>query len=231
MRTTLHKKLTLATFLFLIGFANLYAQNEPKTIHFKPSSKDSEKTDENKTPEKIFKKGESYLWLGHGLVNLDFEYYDFFGYDELESSYNIGVLFLKYEYALNKKIGLGLTANYFQNSSSTGNIYNDYISEQNYSSASILIRFNNHFYTDRNWDVYWGIGAGYKYYSRENTITEIDPIDVNTYYYYNSGQNYNMELSIGARLKVSKGVCIYSEFGATKSLFQIGMTFDLSSEN
>jgi hypothetical protein len=200
MKTTLRLKLSIVLFLILVKFNTSNAQ------------------------EKTFQKEESYLWLGHGLINLDFKDYNFYG-NEIESSYTLGALFMKYEYAIGDKSGLGLTINYLQSSRYISNPYDLYTIERNYNSIGFIFRYNNHFYADKIWDVYWGIGAGYKFYASESTTTEFDPVIVHTDNY--SGTKFTMELSIGTRLKLSEGFCIYSEFGATKSLFQLGMTFKI----
>jgi len=177
-----------------------------------------------KAQEEIFQKDEGYLWLGHGIINSDIDDYIFFG-DYIESSYTIGALFMKYEYALSKKIGLGLTINYLQTSMLINNPYSLYSMETNYNSIGIISRFNRHFYVDDKFDAYLGFGAGYQFYVSESLKTESNSSLISESNY--SGKNFTMEFSLGARFKLTDGICFYSEVGATKSLVQFGMTFKL----
>jgi opacity protein-like surface antigen len=142
-----------------------------------------------------------------------------------------GPIHIKGEYAINKLIGVGLSINY----SSVGASWNDTVTVQNgssgnyytatydykltYSSTSFNPRLNLHFANSEKFDAYWGIGLGFR--TGKFKITSNNPV-------WEGGKlnlsiPFGLESTLGMRYFFTNYLGLYSEFGLSRSLIQLGL--------
>ncbi len=173
-----------------------------------------------------FEMGKSYLSLGYGLGNLNHKVVEqsIAVRDAKFSSF--GALFLKYEYALTKKTGVGLNIAYRRETGSAMETYIDinknvidYTQNVIYSAWSALARINYHIGEDKFVDPYIGFGLGFRSgiwgYSTSvqgapsnPKLKKVSPIGV--------------EMTLGCKVLLSDHYGAYSELGFSKGVFQIG---------
>lgn len=152
----------------------------------------------------------------------------------------LGPIFVKYDFALTEKFGVGLVVGYFDvtvsevyqyknsygsQSAVTGN-YNQTITN-NVTSLSVGARFNYHFGNEQNFDPYFGLAVGYSNTSEKESFTSNDPgvplPETNT---VTSSPKLPLYIAgtLGARVYLTKHLGFYGEFGFDKfSLIQLGL--------
>lgn len=175
-----------------------------------------------------FSQGGSSVQAGYGIGN--FVQAIFKTYETNYSDYNftgIGPLFLKYEYAVSDKIGIGLNMSYIGAKVSytdrtyittSGDFYKETIT---WSSISALARMNLHFGDNDKFDPFWGFGMGYR--TATWKYDDNDPTYDNTV----SVKNYipfGFETTVGARFYLTDNIGIYAETGLAKAVFQGGLS-------
>lgn len=188
--------------------------------------------------DKRFNKGYMYFSGGYGFPNyvtLMANFIDSKDYFDLDSIINfeadgLGPLHFKFEKAVGKKVGLGLSFNYVSSTFKLNAKYHGltYPIELTRTNMSFIFRFNHHFYSNKKVDWYYGLGFGF----RKNTF-EWNTTPGATFSYkpsFKFGFPYGIELSQGMRYYINDNFAIYYEFGLTKSLIQFGLTYSLKGK-
>jgi opacity protein-like surface antigen len=178
-----------------------------------------------------FEQGRSYISLGYGFGNLtqavikaavaenDLKYSSF------------GPAFLKYEYGIAEKIGIGVNVAYLNAKVSASDSYIDdnnntvnFTETLKYSTTSILGRVNFHFGDNDNIDPYLGVGMGYR--TAKYTYTSSDP-EAPQDEELKSLSPFGMEITFGTRFLFTDNIGAYVEVGMAKAVFQIGLSVKL----
>ncbi len=181
-----------------------------------------------------FSMGNNNVSAGYGLGNFA-QFYFSTSYSTTNSNYSFqatGPFFLKYEHALDDRVGLGVnvayvgaTVSYLDKSyvvdSTTMTFYKQTI---NWSSYSILARFNFHFANYERFDPYWGFGVGYRGATRK--VTDNDP-NYNRDVSSNTWFPLGLEVTVGARYYFTPAVGAYMEVGIAKAIIQFGISANL----
>ena len=171
----------------------------------------------------------SYISVGYGFGNLPqavlktYETYDDCNFKMM------GPIFGKYEYAINEQIGFGVVFSYASANVSYTNkgviiqknpiVY--YKEQINWSSYSILMRFNWHFNKIGNkFDPYIGVGTGYREASWK--YEDNDPNSDNSASLF-SFFPVGFETTAGVRFMATDFLGIYTEFGFAKAIVQFGV--------
>lgn len=145
---------------------------------------------------------------------------------ELEPNYTraiTGPIYLKYEKAISGKIGFGVNFSYadYEMGYSYYDPYPDYYSKSDtYSTFSVLARFNMYFPSSEGFEPYIGLGLGYRY---AKMTYETGRGYLNSYTIIDSPMGF--EATIGTRIYFIDKFGMYIEFGAAKSLLQMGVTY------
>jgi opacity protein-like surface antigen len=139
-----------------------------------------------------------------------------------------GPIYLKYEYGVSEKLGLGINLAYagyeFANTASYSNdqgqeiIFNE---TTKYNTFSILARLNVHFGDNDKFDPYWGVGLGYR--NSNWSYESSDPNGQNDND-FNLNFPFGFETTLGARYFFIPSLGAYAEVGLAKSVFQVGLT-------
>jgi opacity protein-like surface antigen len=179
-----------------------------------------------------FTTGNSNISAGYGIGNFiqsvfkSYQTYDNYAFKSL------GPMFLKYEHALNDRLGIGVNVAYANASvsyldkshvvdSTSLTFYKQTIK---WSTYSILARLNFHFANSEKFDPYWGFGVGYR-----GASWKYEDNDPN---YDNDTQVSNffplgLEVTIGARYYFTPSIGAYAEFGIAKAIVQFGIAANL----
>lgn len=175
-----------------------------------------------------FEQGNSSVQVGYGFGNFIsavFKSYEI--YDSFEFS-SLGPAFLKYEYAVSDKIGIGVNLAYasatvsysddFWFVSGTTTPYQETIK---WSTISVLARMNLHFGDSERFDPYWGFGMGYRTASWK--YEDNDPNWDNSIS-TKSLMPFGFETTVGARFYLTDNIGLYAETGLAKAIFQAGLS-------
>lgn len=175
-------------------------------------------------------KGSSVISFGYGFPNWGKSIYNAFSTNTDFSIKGVGPLHLKYEYMLSDKGGIALSINFvsfgatFKDivlDSSANSIPTSYtLSTKNYS---FIARYNYHFFTDANIDVYWGLGLGFRGGSTKVTSVPFDP----TFKGVKTQIPLGFESGFGLRYFFTDNFGAYTEIGLGKSLIQFGACYKL----
>jgi opacity protein-like surface antigen len=182
-------------------------------------------------------EGNSIISVGYGFPNLGKSVFKAISAGSDVTIKGIGPIHLKYEYMVGEKIGIGasinivnFSVNWVDQSMQGYDVNGDpilvstayKISSTNYSA---LFRFNYHFYTDDNLDVYYGLGAGYRGATYKVSSTPYDP----DYTFSASGLTIpvGFETTLGMRYFFTEQFGAYTEIGIGKSLIQFGACLKL----
>jgi hypothetical protein len=217
----------VCSLFFLLCFGNILAQDKASTA----------------LPMSAFTKGNTYISGGYGLINANFmlartlEKSLMNGWDQVNFS-KVPNIYAKGEYALSNHVGLGLNV-------ATGGLIAhvaiDSVNNQNvriagdltYRSWSALARINYHALNSEKWDLYLGVGVGF----RMNTVkvTSNDPITDRWDFPVNLGiverkipnssaiPSLGADLTMGLAYQLSPSVSLYTEAGIAKSALQAGL--------
>lgn len=137
-----------------------------------------------------------------------------------------GPFFLKYEYGITEKIGLGLNFAYlganvsYEDPSHQVTPGVNYYQEVKFRTMSFLPRLNVHFGTSEKVDPYFGVGFGYR--SSSFSFKDNDP-DYDADYTLNNVGSLGLDLTIGARFYFTPSLGAYIEGGVAKGLIQFGL--------
>ncbi len=174
-----------------------------------------------------FNEGQSTVQIGYGIGNFA---QGLFKFSEGEPGYSFkaaGPFFLKYEYAVSEKIGIGLnvavvTANveYKQTYSDSFGNTSTYTENIDWVGYSFLLRLNQHFGNLEKFDPYWGFGMGY----RSNSIkySNNDPNNSDSNQEVGSIFPFGFEATIGSRYLFTDNFGVYVEAGFAKAVVQFG---------
>lgn len=179
------------------------------------------------THAQAFREGDHTLSVGHGAVtflgniNRTFDTYLDLGFKSL------GPLYLKYEYGVTDRIGLGISFAYatnewsyrYESTDGQGNTvyYNESTERDTYS---VLARFNYHFGNSERFDPYFGFGLGYRDANWKSNTTGPDGgsgVDLK------SLMPFGFEFTLGARYFFTDNIGLYAEVGGAKSVLQGGL--------
>ncbi|MBX2978350.1 MAG: outer membrane beta-barrel protein [Flavobacteriales bacterium] len=174
-----------------------------------------------------FQEGGHTVSVGHGAVtflgnlNRTFDLYTDLNYKGL------GPLYLKYEYGVTDRIGLGVNIAYatnewsyrYQGTDENGNAA-QYTESTERNTYSVLARFNYHFGNSDRFDPYFGFGMGYR--DANWKFNSSDPnggsgVEVK------SLMPFGFEFTLGARYFFTDNIGLYAEVGGAKSVFQGGL--------
>lgn len=174
-----------------------------------------------------FKEDGHAISVGHGAItflgnlNRTFDNY-------LDLDYKgLGPLYLKYEYGVSDRIGLGINLAYatnewgyrYETTDGQGNtvFYRESTKRDTYS---VLARLNFHFGNSERFDPYFGFGLGYR--DANWRMTSSDP---------SGGSGVELkglmplgfEFTLGARYFFANNIGAYAEVGGAKSVIQGGL--------
>jgi hypothetical protein len=170
-----------------------------------------------------FEQEKSYGSVGYGFGNIGNIVLNAYENNEGYNYSSLGPIFLKYEYAISDKFGIGASLVYlsgeakFTSTNGASNTYNNTISRVGYNA---MLRFNWHFGDHDMIDPYFGIAAGY----RSNTWSS-DFEDPNTEDLEVKTLNHlGLEATFGTRFMFHENLGAYVEVGLARAIFQIGLT-------
>ncbi|HEY1045690.1 MAG TPA: outer membrane beta-barrel protein [Bacteroidia bacterium] len=176
-----------------------------------------------------FEQGRSVISAGYGLGNFTqavFKAFETEAYEDFKYK-GIGPFFLKYEYAISDKVGIGLNYAYigakvsYEEPSRQVSPGVNYKQEIKFSSMSFLPRLNFHFGTSEKVDPYFGFGIGYR--TASYAYSDNDP-NYDNDEKINSLNPFGMDLTIGARFFFTESIGAYLEAGMAKGIIQFGLS-------
>lgn len=226
------KRLFIPIYFLISGFLCLAGVGDTASAEGEPIKKD-EVARKNRN---CFKKGVQVISTGYGIPGIGAS-----AYDDLDEIYptasfsSLGPIFLRYEYAIGDKWGLGLVTRYATSKVEypvQGPLYDDeqnpiggdstYTYTQTFRSIGAMVRGNLHFGTSYSWDHYVGLGLGYG-----NSQYNID-LGGNfggTAFEVSSPIPIAWEATVGTRYYFSETVGAYAELGFSQSILNAGFTF------
>ena len=176
-----------------------------------------------------FSMGNINISAGYGIGNFTQSYFKSYQNYDNYTFKSMGPLFFKFEHALSDKIGIGVNiayasaqVSYVDKSRIVDPQKQEFYKETiNWSTYSVLARFNFHFANGDKLDPYLGSGVGYR-----GATWKYEDNDPN---YDNSAQAKNLfplgfELTIGTRYYFTPGIGAYCEVGIAKAIVQFGLT-------
>jgi len=151
-----------------------------------------------------------------------------------------GPLFVKYEYALTKLIGLGASFGYwstkftetynyqdgYYDANSANYVYTEYqdVTEHHFSSLSAGARLNFHFGTQEKLDPYAGVAAGYTSMNYTYKFSSTNPNTTDPPSISYSGIPVYFAITAGIRYYFTENIGAYAELGLDKwSVIQGGL--------
>lgn len=136
---------------------------------------------------------------------------------------NLGPYYLKGEYMLSDKAGLGLNLAYISNKAT----WNDEVLGYNYSAIrnnlSVMARLNYYLQSTENFELYGGLGAGLRVGGWK--LASEDPNFVNIP--STVAIPLALEATLGFRVYPITNLAIYGELGLSKGLAQFGVAYRL----
>lgn len=194
-------------------------------------------------PMSAFTKGNTYVSGGYGLINANFilartlEKSLLNEWDQVDFS-KVPNLYAKGEYALSNHVGLGLN---LATGGLIAHVSIDSVNNQNvriagdltYRSWSALARINYHVLNSESWDLYLGLGVGFRMSTVK--VTSNDPITDRWNFPVNLGfverkipnsiaiPSVGADLTMGLAYQLSPTVSLYTEAGIAKSALQAGL--------
>ena len=175
--------------------------------------------------------GQVNISLGYGYPNLIGSVFEFYETNDGYNATSLGPMYLKGEYGITDRIGLGLSIAYAANKVTYTSTYTDYDSlgnpiEEDYeyeikrTTLSVLGRVNFHFGDFEKFDPYFGVGMGYR--NANWTFTSTQPG------YENSTElasflPFGFDFTVGARYYFNDFIGVYAELGIAKSPVQAGV--------
>jgi hypothetical protein len=189
----------------------------------------------NNSTAQAFEEGTSSASIGYGFGKIDYSdnsmfentvlarYYGYRIQDGYQFSY-LGPLFLKYEYAISDKFGLGLNVSYLTSTAEftstdfyTNEVFNNSINRTGYN---IMMRFNWHFGDHDMIDPYFGLAGGYRSNNWSSDLEDQALGEINLSTLYPVG----IEATFGTRFLFTDNVGAYVEIGLARAFFQFGVT-------
>ena len=231
MKGTKKTLLLIGILLASVNFSQVLAEDNPtKKAPLSPENVE-ETTRRNRN---CFQKGVQVISVGYGAPNLGKLAFKAIDRIHPTAEYGgIGPIYLKYEYAIFDKVGLGVTLRYLNsrvefptvgpNYDADGNVTagdSTYTYTQTLNSIGAMVRGNYHFGTGRQFDPYMGIGLGYG-----NNTTKADlGGDLNGLAVsIDSPIPIAIEATIGARYFFTEKIGAYAEIGFSQAVINGGI--------
>jgi opacity protein-like surface antigen len=178
----------------------------------------------NNSSAQAFEEGTSSASIGYGFVNFGNAVLSTYESQDGYQFSSLGPLFLKYEYAISDKFGLGLNVSYLTSTAdftstdfSTNEVFNNSINRTGYN---IMLRFNWHFGDHDMIDPYFGLAGGYRSnnWSSDFEDQSLGELDINTLI------PVGIEATFGTRFLFTDNIGAYVEIGLARAFFQFGVT-------
>ena len=181
----------------------------------------------NPLKSQSFNTGDHYASLGYGFGNFGNLVAQSIENDIDNTNFtfsSFGPLFLKYEYAVDDRFGIGVSFAYLTGSGSwdydggNNTVYQGKVDRLGYN---VNLRFNWHFGNHDIIDPYLGIGAGYRFNKWELSSNEPNfesDLDIPNFF------PFGMEFTIGSRFMFSENLGAFVEVGAARAVFQFGIS-------
>lgn len=174
-----------------------------------------------------YEKGSVLFSGGYGFANLSKGAFnsvvDGFN-DSLGTDINrraFGPLYFKAEFGVGESTSIGLNVAYIGMAATWDeDTYNYKIARNN---TSFLLRINQYWVHSNNFDLYSGIGIGYR--AGGWSFETDDPLFVDDFPSLNIPLGF--EATLGFRGYVTDNLAIYGELGISKGLAQVGVTYKL----
>ncbi|MEZ5046682.1 MAG: hypothetical protein R2831_06795 [Chitinophagaceae bacterium] len=181
---------------------------------------------------KAHEKGQIHFSYGYGLPRLDKKLFDYHKEETNFRVVGVGPFFWKAELGMSRKLSVALSASYILYKSDWTRLRPDirYGTNMPFKYGNTLqdisanLRFNYHFYVDKEWDVYVGGGAGYNYFKSKD-FTYYPPEDSLFQSYFKLPYPVSFEMNFGVRYFFLTRTAIYLEAGYGKALVQGGFVF------
>lgn len=180
----------------------------------------------NQSKAQSFTQDNQYVSLGYGFGNFGNLVFNAIENDVNNSNFtysSVGPLFLKYEFAVDDRFGIGVSFAYLTGSGSWDYTSNNttYQGKIDRTGYNVNLRFNWHFGNHDIIDPYLGLGAGYRYNKLDITSNEPNyESDISLPNFFPFG----MEFTIGSRFMFSENIGAFVEVGAARAIFQVGLT-------
>ncbi len=169
--------------------------------------------------------------IGYGFGNLTNTLLkNYVDYQSFEYNSN-GPFFGKYEYRINRLIGLGVNISYlsgeatFVTKDSSGSTIKSYTNTISRKGINIMGRANIHFSDEGKWDPYFGISFGYRLNQWKINFTDkrLGELKLNASKFVNFFP-IGIEATLGTRYMFSQNIGIYGEIGLSRAFLQVGLT-------
>jgi opacity protein-like surface antigen len=189
----------------------------------------------NKAEAQSFEQGNILVSAGYGFGNFYKTFFKVFNDEQGYKTGSFGPIYVKGEYAMSDKVGLGANfafiknhAEYNFNNPTTGNPYKATLDR---TAFSVNGRVNFHFANGDQIDPYFGVGAGFRSanWAIGDTDPDYTPSDLAD---FNLGSNTGIgfETTFGIRYYPMPMLGIYTEIGMAKSFLQLGLTYRLGAQ-
>lgn len=168
-----------------------------------------------------FDQGISIVKAGYGFPSLIGSVFNAYEQNSGYKASAFGPAYLKYEYGVSEKVGLGVNIAYGKNeiSYTDANNYKESVTRTTYS---VLARLNFHFANSKKFDPYFGPGVGFR--SAEWKFKSTDPSGFDNQTIPNLFP-FGLEFTIGANYYLTDNIGLYAEAGIAKSPVQFGLAF------
>ena len=177
----------------------------------------------------LFQQENHNISIGYGAGNFAQSIMEDAIYNDNTTTFkSLGPLFVKYEYAIDPHVGIGVNFAYMKNTISGLNDQNAK-AELSRSTYSILARVNFHMGESKVVDPYIGIGIGVRQVNWEYKDGDNDPNNDGDFWDDELTDLFplGMDLTIGVRVHPVPEVGFYLEIGAAKGIIQGGLSFNL----
>jgi len=186
--------------------------------------------------EKVFHNKKNFITIGYG-YKIDTKWWK----EEIEKmNFNAPKrtddLYLKYEYKLNKKIGIGLDLGFMNVDKDEFGIFAPLFETHAYTAKAVRIlpSINYHILNSSTFDPYINIEIGYYIMNTQLIYYYPDPNPLNSLGFLpsplireiikkSSTNGFDFSAGIGIRYLFSKNFGIFCETGINKSIFQTGV--------
>ena len=182
------------------------------------------------TSAQLFQQDKHNFSIGYGAGNFMQAFMEeVVSFDNSTNLKSIGPLFVKYEYAIDPHVGIGVNYAYMKNTI-TGLTDNNVKAELSRSTYSILARVNFHMGRSEVVDPYIGIGFGLRQVKWNYSDEDNDPNNDDNNWDQDVLTNIfplGMDLTIGMRVHPVPEVGFYLEIGAAKGIVQGGVSVNI----
>ena len=179
----------------------------------------------NRFFSQAFQEGRSYISLGYGVGNLGNAVINQYKNNVENFNFNYeseGPYFMKYEYGIKGKFGVGISAAYLKGNGTWQYISEGYTfnGEINRTGINLNVRANYHFGDHLKFDPYIGLGGGIRINKVKVSSDEINYKKLNIPTVFPLG----VELTLGTRFMLTENIGVYTEVGIARTILQFGLT-------